>query len=176
MNQVYFILAEGLGLVKIGKASDLNLRLYALQVSSPVPLSILASVKGGHDVELALHRRFHASRQQGEWFRLTPDLQEFIEEAQSNPLPIEQSVSVEYGGLTWRVTPSQFFRWMEFLFGLTWPDTGYAAIGCSRPELRRWWLDAQDGICSIPARALRGIMAEHRQRIVRIKTQAVIGR
>lgn len=169
MNKVYFVEAVGLGLVKIGTTTDLKLRLRTLQLYTPTEVILLATLRGGWKREQEIHHQFSASRQRGEWFRLTQDLADFIGHIQDNPEPPEQTVSFNDLGLTWRVTPTQFFSWMEYLFGPEWTDCGPPAIGFSRPELRRWWEDAENGVCSIPALALRNLMDAHRNKIVRLK-------
>lgn len=65
---VYFIRAGEDGPVKIGVAKDAAKRLAALQTASHVPLKIIRLVRGGRDVEAALHVQFAHLRQHGEWF------------------------------------------------------------------------------------------------------------
>ena len=74
---VYFIGWEG-GPVKIGVASDTVTRLRTLQTACPYPLKTLAISGGGILRERAYHRRFAASRLEGEWFARTPELEDEI--------------------------------------------------------------------------------------------------
>jgi hypothetical protein len=73
---VYFI--EGAGKVKIGTAHDPQERLKTLQTGSPVPLVLLARMRGGPILEATLHRHFQSARSHGEWYYLTDDLKEYI--------------------------------------------------------------------------------------------------
>lgn len=69
-RHVYFV--EGGGLIKIGSAFDIALRLQQLQDGSPVPLRLVGWVKaGGEQLERALHRNLRSKRDHGEWFRIT---------------------------------------------------------------------------------------------------------
>jgi hypothetical protein len=68
---VYLVRAEN-GLIKIGCAFDIVLRLVQLQAMSPVKLELLAYVDGEQAAkfERALHRHFDGDRSHGEWFRI----------------------------------------------------------------------------------------------------------
>jgi hypothetical protein len=63
---VYFL--TGAHLTKIGLTTDLDKRLAMLQAASPVALTLMLVLKGGRDLERALH--FDAFRRHGEWFAL----------------------------------------------------------------------------------------------------------
>jgi hypothetical protein len=76
--QIYFIEAPGTGLVKIGYAVDVLERFNGMLTMSPVPLSLLASMPGGPQMEAELHVRFANSRTHGEWFIRTSDLDPII--------------------------------------------------------------------------------------------------
>jgi len=76
MREVYFV--EGAGLIKIGFAADATRRFKAMLTGSPVPLSLLASMSGGPEVEAELHIQFAEWRAHGEWFRPSPKLLEII--------------------------------------------------------------------------------------------------
>lgn len=65
---VYAIGSAQSNLVKIGRTTELPERLAAIQRMSPVRLLLLWSTGGGYALESALHRRFKAYRQHGEWF------------------------------------------------------------------------------------------------------------
>jgi len=76
-QRVYFI--GGRGIVKIGIAEYPRQRLQTLQTSSPFPLQLLAICEGGRKKEKQLHAQFADARQAGEWFVLTPELQDYID-------------------------------------------------------------------------------------------------
>ena len=69
----YFIGAET-GPVKIGQTTDIRRRLSALQVASPVRLTLLAVCRGGCQ-ERMYHSQFAHSRLHGEWFERTPEIE-----------------------------------------------------------------------------------------------------
>lgn len=79
---VYFIRAERLRLIKIGRAERPKARLANLRSNSADQLSLLGVIKDVHTeaLELRLHRRFAAARSHGEWFRQTRALLRYIEE------------------------------------------------------------------------------------------------
>lgn len=65
---VYFV-AGIPGYVKIGFSTNLAKRLENLRCSSPVPLTVLAAIRGSVAMERDLHARFAADRAHGEWFK-----------------------------------------------------------------------------------------------------------
>jgi hypothetical protein len=75
-NRTYFI-SDG-DAVKIGYSTDPGKRLRALQTAHPKRLTLLGvcSFK-----ESELHEKFHGLRLHGEWFKLTPELEQFIQES-----------------------------------------------------------------------------------------------
>lgn len=67
---VYFVQAEGNGLIKIGFTDREPMKRFAgLQAASPVPLVHLGIMWGGRDLEARLHQKFADLRSHGEWFR-----------------------------------------------------------------------------------------------------------
>jgi hypothetical protein len=76
---VYFIEAVGLKKVKIGYAIDVKKRLAGLTTGCPVPLRLVAFVKGPRDLEFDMHVRFWPTHSHGEWFGLGKRLADFIE-------------------------------------------------------------------------------------------------
>lgn len=75
---VYFIKAEGSGLVKIGYANNVESRLSSLAVGSPFELRVISEVRcidrdDAKRVEKHFHVRFDSRgrRVRGEWFRIT---------------------------------------------------------------------------------------------------------
>lgn len=80
VSWLYFLLAESCGLIKIGFTSSPDTRVLRLRATSPVPLTLLATVHGDRENEQAIHARFAADRAHGEWFRSTPGLLAYIDE------------------------------------------------------------------------------------------------
>lgn len=76
----YFVGSREHGIVKIGKTGCLKSRMQGLRNSSPVPVKLFAVVFGGHDIEPFLHEQFKASRKHGEWFEISDDINECIED------------------------------------------------------------------------------------------------
>jgi hypothetical protein len=78
---VYFVVAREQGMVKIGYSKDApDARLGMLRIGSPVPLERMAYIRDGQDLERRLHVQFRAVRSHGEWFHLTDELIEYIED------------------------------------------------------------------------------------------------
>lgn len=76
---VYFIQSTHGGLIKIGVAEDIDVRLAAMQRMCPVPLRVLGQVPdGGQEHEQRLHAHFAAARRHGEWFEPVPELTDYI--------------------------------------------------------------------------------------------------
>lgn len=70
---VYVLGPPGGTLVKIGRTINLAKRVAEIQRMSPVPLEVLWSHPGGHELETNLHRHFAALRSHGEWFAFDED-------------------------------------------------------------------------------------------------------
>jgi hypothetical protein len=77
LRWVYFI-ADGAGHVKIGYTVDVASRLNSLQTSTAFELRVLAVLKGGAETERQLHERFAEHRVRGEWFRLVPEILDYV--------------------------------------------------------------------------------------------------
>lgn len=90
---VYFISSEGKkGFpIKIGRSTTnaIHGRLSSLQTGMPYKLSFMLVCHAEPEQELAMHRAFARIRLQGEWFRRTRDLVDFIKavEAESGDWP-----------------------------------------------------------------------------------------
>lgn len=70
VRSVYFLSAPN-GLVKIGSALDVDLRVQEIRSMSPVPLELLGVVAdAGERTERHLHRIYHLQRRHGEWFAM----------------------------------------------------------------------------------------------------------
>lgn len=77
---VYFIASADREMVKIGVTTDPDKRFAALRLSSPTPLELLGVISDrGEKFEQDLHVRFREHRSHGEWFRLCPEINAFIE-------------------------------------------------------------------------------------------------
>lgn len=72
-HRVYFIGPGDDGPVKIGFTTHIATRLQQLQIASPVPLVVVASVIGTRLVEALLHRWFRRWHIRGEWFDMDRD-------------------------------------------------------------------------------------------------------
>jgi len=73
-DAVYVI--EGGGLFKIGTSSGVARRLKNLQITCPVPLTLVKAWarKNGLKLERELHERLAGCRRHGEWFELPEDV------------------------------------------------------------------------------------------------------
>lgn len=76
---VYFVQMRD-GPIKIGATGDPLKRIRALQTACPSPLTLLAIMDGGYQVEAALHRLFRRFRLHGEWFSPAAPLVHFIDD------------------------------------------------------------------------------------------------
>lgn len=73
----YFIRTIGTNRVKIGSSANVKSRLSHLQTGCPDQLELL----GITDIkEHVLHDRFASAHLKNEWFTLTPEIQEFIQQ------------------------------------------------------------------------------------------------
>lgn len=72
-EMIYVIGVAGGDTVKIGRSTQLARRVGDIQRMSPVPLLLLWSHPGDHELETRLHRHFAASRIHGEWFTFPDD-------------------------------------------------------------------------------------------------------
>ena len=78
---MYFIRAAN-GLTKIGITKNLYTRLGALDVSSPIELSLVyfAITPTASQTEKKLHEKFSTKRVKGEWFNLSNEDMQWIKE------------------------------------------------------------------------------------------------
>jgi Meiotically up-regulated gene 113 len=63
--------------IKIGKASNIDVRMRELQIGNPYKLELLAFIKD-KSLEKKLHIKFNHLSYSGEWFRITPELEAYI--------------------------------------------------------------------------------------------------
>jgi len=73
-------------IVKIGVTTRLKQRMSSLRNSSPAPIKLFAVVFGSPKIETALHEKFAKDRQHGEWFTLTDEISEFIEDVKTGEI------------------------------------------------------------------------------------------
>jgi Meiotically up-regulated gene 113 len=79
---IYFITNDNHSVVKVGFATDVDRRLYDLQVASFLELFVFDAFPGTTRDEAILKKRFRPHRIRGEWFRFHDDIFDFIEEAE----------------------------------------------------------------------------------------------
>jgi hypothetical protein len=72
-----YVIGHG-DVVKIGRSGDPQRRFGQIQQTCPVPLTIYAIVPEFHTAEEAAHEQWSHLRAHGEWFRRTPELDEWI--------------------------------------------------------------------------------------------------
>lgn len=83
-GRIYFIQQGEDGPIKIGYSTNPRKRLDKLSTASPYPLRMLKIVPGGPALERQLHNRFSHSQLEGEWFKPTEELLEFIQNLKSS--------------------------------------------------------------------------------------------
>lgn len=69
--------------VKIGFTSDLAKRQQNMSVSTPGGVAILATLPGSRETESYLHDKFEDDRLNGEWFRYSEAIRDFIRDIQN---------------------------------------------------------------------------------------------
>lgn len=86
---IYFILARGAeSFVKIGFSSVCPwARMNGIETGCPLPMELVAMVRGDQAAERGFHRAFAELRVRGEWFRWSGILIEFV-----NTLPAPDPV------------------------------------------------------------------------------------
>lgn len=67
---VYFVVSEKQNAFKVGFRGSAP-RIENLQTGNPDKLTLVREIKGGRDVEAAIHRELSDYRIRGEWFRET---------------------------------------------------------------------------------------------------------
>jgi hypothetical protein len=81
---VYFV-SDG-EFIKIGFATDWQARIKGLQIANPRTLTPLLILEGGYRFERQLHQLFKAHRVRGEWFRLSPEIAEYVNDHETESL------------------------------------------------------------------------------------------
>ena len=82
-SYVYFIRAEGTDLVKIGVTNDPARRLAMLQTGSPTKLTLWFVILGNREREVEIHEQFSGARKFGEWFQISPEINDAIDALRS---------------------------------------------------------------------------------------------
>ena len=76
----YFVGCPELGWAKIGQSKCFSKRIGAIQISCPFDIQVLGYIKSrdSKKTERKLHQKFKMDWIRGEWFRLSPEMKEFI--------------------------------------------------------------------------------------------------
>lgn len=86
VTNIYFLVANELNLVKIGRTNDVKKRVDFINTSSPVELELVSVLRGVDPIqEQLIHEKFKVFRTRGEWFHLSDELRAFV----ANPTTIE---------------------------------------------------------------------------------------
>lgn len=85
---IYFFKAVNLNRVKIGMSRNVHNRLGTMQSASPDQLELIKIIRTNDQYpdDMAVHALFPHLRVHGEWFELTEELQNFINELDSVPV------------------------------------------------------------------------------------------
>lgn len=78
-SYVYFLATADKRRVKIGHSRTPTKRIRNLQIGSSVKLTLLGKLTGSQAIERALHEKFEHHHIHGEWYRLEPEITDFIE-------------------------------------------------------------------------------------------------
>ena len=77
-EQLVYFIQRGSGPIKIGISSNVEGRLRTLQIGSAESLTLLRTEPGGRARERRLHAMFGGDRMEGEWFKPTRALRDYI--------------------------------------------------------------------------------------------------
>lgn len=77
-NYIYIIEAEKVSCIKVGRTTNLDLRMLQLQSSCPIRLKFLYVFLGTDSDEKSLHKDLKSFRTYGEWFTLCKESLEII--------------------------------------------------------------------------------------------------
>jgi len=136
----YFVQAKKTGLIKIGRAVDVEKRLKPLQQGSPDVLTLLGTVPESLHDEESVHKRFIQERTHSEWFKPSSRLLKFIKKNATQP--VKPVVSVLPAGTRLR-TPGNLgnlIKGYRVASGLNQADLAEQA-GVSR----QWVIEAEKG-------------------------------
>lgn len=76
---IYFVKAEGTPYVKIGYAEDVFRRMSGMQTDCPHKIRLIRTVEGDYEQEKSFHHLFAAYHFRGEWFEITEDMIEDLD-------------------------------------------------------------------------------------------------
>lgn len=76
---VYFVEDVAAKAIKVGHATNVSRRMSGLRTGN-VSLALIGSVRGGRDLEAALHHRFRHHHRAGEWFDAVPAILDEIDD------------------------------------------------------------------------------------------------
>lgn len=78
-GKIYFIQAGDNGAIKIGYTDNIEKRLRQLQTGNPYKLKLLKIINGTYELEKSIHKMFVNDRLEGEWFRPSRRLLNYID-------------------------------------------------------------------------------------------------
>lgn len=84
----YIYVVQNGQLVKIGQTVNVRSRLKALRTSNGGQITLLVAIEGHDIIEKAIHHHFRHLREEGEWFRITPELMNFVDRLKAGRNPI----------------------------------------------------------------------------------------
>lgn len=133
MGTLYFIRSGDTGPVKIGWTTDILMRQQMLQCGSPVPLSVIRTIRGERKIECWAHRKFHGLRIRGEWFSFCDEMLSWI--------PVEIAPPARESAVQKRLTPlsQKAFdvRKLRESLGFS-QDTLAEQVGVNQATIHRW--------------------------------------
>lgn len=147
---VYFIRAGHDGLVKIGYAANVNLRLVKIQSDSEKPVFVINQIDGDRAAERWAHQRFDHLRVRGEWFEYDPAMhtvQSEMEGAEMPPPPPKVSHQPKPTGRAKDVTVD--FDELREAFGN--PYNLADALGLPFGNVYRWFREGRMPHWRVPA-------------------------
>ena len=109
-ESVYFIVDDTSNAVKIGRSKSPQKRLEALQSNNPNKIRLAKVIpNSGQRLEIHLQDRFSTAKLNGEWFRLTQEIQDFIDSV--IPMGVLEGVQPDSEGYypAWAIT-----SWRQF--------------------------------------------------------------
>lgn len=135
---VYFIGNEDF--IKIGVSDEIHNRISDIQTSFPFKIRVHLLIEGGFGLENELHRKFSTYSTYGEWFRLSPEIVNYIS-------------SMEPFDLRWKygLKPNEFvypFNWIRKKFTL---QEFADAVGTTPSSVRNFFEREKRGGITIAA-------------------------
>ena len=113
---VYFLQGKETLLIKIGTSGTPLKRIKGMQLSEPTEL--LGLVRGGKQLESALHEQFAEYRMVGEWFRSEVALLNFIHEHNIFDTHIQHLTAMLTDDSESRISDSTFIEYTAILYDL----------------------------------------------------------